>query len=423
MSIRKTLIESSFRGVRFFWQSSTLQGGNKDVVHEYPLSNRRYVEKLGKFQETISMKMITSSYDNISYKKARDDLYNALINPKPGILRHPLYGSIKVQVVGLPTITESKTSLNIAEFSVEFYKVDESARFPTQSKNNVASILNSRNQVHTLVQSALKSPKYSVVTTGNFTNAFNKVSSALDLFDAQVYKVKGSVNKFNSYKSYLTSFRSRLSSYIAIPASLIGGISYLFKSSNDGINSLTTDNLLGINATSPGIEAYNFYNTFSSFGSTDTVLDIETVELTQRISNNNALNESFQVLALTENLYNVTNIDFKTLSFLEEVRDNIETQYDNVKSIDDLDVEVLYELKNLRNEVRKYLQELSLSVSKVQTIYLSSPISIKNLVYRYYGSLDLKDVIIDLNSDRLSTVDLQFIQGNFDILTNVENAK
>ena len=54
---------------------------------------------------------------------------------------------------------------------------------------------------------------------------------------------------------------------------------------------------------------------------------------------------------------------------------------------------------------------------------IPNPIPIKTLVYKYYGSLDKKEEIIKLNSDRLSNIDLAFIQGDFDILTNVANAK
>ena len=65
MTILENLNVASFRGARFLIKSHSTSGGRKTVNHEYPNSDRRFVEDLGELQETFSIQGIIHG-DNYS---------------------------------------------------------------------------------------------------------------------------------------------------------------------------------------------------------------------------------------------------------------------------------------------------------------------------------------------------------------------
>ena len=95
MSWRDALRTASFRGVPFHYLDTSLEGGRRAVLHEFPLRDTPSSEDLGCRAKRFS---IRAYVDGDGYMAARDALQTALDAAGPGTLVHPYRGNISVQI-------------------------------------------------------------------------------------------------------------------------------------------------------------------------------------------------------------------------------------------------------------------------------------------------------------------------------------
>lgn len=111
-----TLLPASFRGIELLCSESKIDTGRKTVTHEFPNSDRRFVEDLGLKNETITLKVIIPSED---YYVQRDLLKLALEQDGTGLLIHPWYGPRTVAVTQV-SIMESTSEFGKCVFDITF---------------------------------------------------------------------------------------------------------------------------------------------------------------------------------------------------------------------------------------------------------------------------------------------------------------
>ena len=49
---------AQFRNIKFNYQDSSVDGGRKTVTHEFPDTNNRYVEDLGKLEKVFTLTIL-----------------------------------------------------------------------------------------------------------------------------------------------------------------------------------------------------------------------------------------------------------------------------------------------------------------------------------------------------------------------------
>lgn len=113
----KDILPASFREVPFSIRGASVTGGRFNVVHEFPKSDRRFVEDMGLNNKLFSIDDAFVSGDNVQDK--RDALIAALDKEGPGLLVHPYFGNIIVNS-GPYTSNQSNTSIGVIDFSLEF---------------------------------------------------------------------------------------------------------------------------------------------------------------------------------------------------------------------------------------------------------------------------------------------------------------
>lgn len=117
MSWRDTMGPASFRGVKFFVDTSERTGGRRNVLHEYPFRDEPFSEDMGRGARGFQVEGYLFGDD---YFTTRDALITALEKAGPGELVHPYYGRRQVSLAGPWRARESAREGGIVQFSIEF---------------------------------------------------------------------------------------------------------------------------------------------------------------------------------------------------------------------------------------------------------------------------------------------------------------
>jgi len=146
------LFEASFDNVDFLVPSESAKRGQKVAVHEYPNSDKRFAEPLGKIPPIIELTAIVHGSD---FAQRRLDLENALEKTGIKVLIHPVYGSLDVQV-GEFSSSSSQREVGKITFNITFY-VSDSEILPTKIAT-VISADDAREAINNKLESSYVDP-------------------------------------------------------------------------------------------------------------------------------------------------------------------------------------------------------------------------------------------------------------------------
>lgn len=395
MSILEELHKASFNGAEFLIKSTSTAAGRKTVIHEYPNTSRRFVEDLGELQETFSLEGIVHG-DN--YFADRDKLIAELKSDGQGELVHPFFGT--VTVVAQPfTVVEDTTSLGVATFSMTFDRSEVSI-FPIQAVNNVSFINELKDSVVSKVQTSIAGifevARNSGINYEDATAVMGNISDAFEINSDSIFKVKAEINDFNdSLNIFTTNINKNAFNATGLAADFTG----VFKSFE----------LLGNTANNQ----FDILRGLFGFGSDQEEIPQTTLQRIERKKNRDILNSAMRTNSLAQAYNVVTSATFATESDIKETQDLLDDQFEFVLNDNSLSTDTINDLKNLRVEVRKFLEEESVNafkISEVQTKEISATV----FTYQYYGSVDNTQAIIDLNNSK----DPTFLEGAVDVLVS-----
>lgn len=388
------LSEGQFREAYFFYQDYNASGGRKTVSHEYPNKKERYVEDLGGLEKKFTLNVYTD--DNVSYAD-RDSLIEALDQEGIGDLVHPSIGDLKVVCVGY-TFSESIRELGITKFQINF-EIASLNILPVKTKGSKGFLASLKSKV-----------------LGKNEDAFNagwkSVKNAKAKFDSGVKTLKRTANKINNVAKQIqgagdsfADFTTSLNQIVASANRLVQSPSILasnlrtsfdnmavaFNNSKDLFS--TTKKLFGFNESDQAI-----------VGKSQIQLDIK--------NNQDQLNNFVNVAVLATAYDASINIDYSNLQELNEVITDLENGFNQLSGIDK---DLYSDLVQMKIEANNIFSNLAISLPNVADYEVFNPISLNVLVYKLYGSLDLKETIRLLNNFSNTSQ----IQGNIKILTNV----
>lgn len=131
----KNTIQAKFRGVPFFVKTETHEGGRKLAIHEYPGSDNRFVEDLGK--RAGIFRVVGYVGGERSAQEAKR-LVTALEDDTEGILEMSVFGILKVKPHTYSR-TVNQTELGIIRFSIAFLVTDTSST-PKKAASSVETV-------------------------------------------------------------------------------------------------------------------------------------------------------------------------------------------------------------------------------------------------------------------------------------------
>jgi prophage DNA circulation protein len=395
MTLLERLYTASFRGVEFYVTDASTRGGRKLVTHEFPNTDRRYVEDLGRLQKEFTVSAIISGNN---YIQDRNSLIEALETPGRGLLVHPFYGNL--QVVPRPyTLIEDTRELGRARFDITFQRSEENI-FPEANFSNLSNISRQAdNSLDRSVQDIIDNFNVDPNFPDNFTDAQNTIDRIVGSFESNSRTSIRNRDNLNQFDAELKDAERDKNQAIDNPEQLSEQIKQLIE--------LLERVLEGSD------RKIRVYSRFYDIGDNRARLEQNTQQRIERQINRDTLNKAIQAAALIQSYRNAVMIEYGNIRELNENRNLLEDQYKKVLASDITSNETKREIETLRNEVRKFFEEEELNVNRIDEINVNTqPLTL--LTYSYYGSTANVERLADLNDIN----DNAFIEGLIEILTD-----
>lgn len=388
------LPQASWKGIKFHYRQSNISGGRKTITHEYPDTNTRYVEDLGKLERTYEIDAVIDT--NVSFND-RDKLIKVLEEGGIGTLIHPAFGKKEV-VLKNYSLADNTNSLGAANFSLKFEEASLN-KMPEDTKGNKGFLANLKNSI-----------------LGNnetvFNNAWSSVKSAKEKFDSAVSTLSNTANEMQRLAQLVQGSTDTFSDFTTSINEIISGASSLVQTPSVLSNKIRTsfDNLsVAYNSSE---DLFDVLTNFFGFDGADSEAN-GTSNTQKEIKNNqNQIQNIFQVSALALAYNAAANIDYETLDDLSNVINSLEDGYDKLPS--NIDKDSLRGVQKMRVETMNIFNNLAISLPKVND-FSTNKTSLNVLIYSLYGSLDRKDQLKQLNKFN----DTSSVEGNIKILSNV----
>jgi prophage DNA circulation protein len=131
MSWREELRPASFRGVPFEVEGDSGTFGRRTQVHEYPQRDKPWTEDLGRATRSFE---ITAFVVGDDYLQRRDALLAALETEGSGLLIHPWYGELTVNVKDPARVSHSNRGGGMCSLAISFVEAGE-LEFPAASNS------------------------------------------------------------------------------------------------------------------------------------------------------------------------------------------------------------------------------------------------------------------------------------------------
>jgi len=378
MSVLNRLVDASFRGIGFQTTGTiSTNGGRKQIKHNYPSSDKLFIEDLGKMQKSFSL---TAHISEPNYFEKRDQLIKALETDGAGVLVHPFFGSIRV--VPRPyTLDEDLTKLNIATFTLTFSVTNENVQ-PTPTTDLKTN--NLRDEVFRVSETKIQED-FQTTKSDNFTSSVSNMNDVFNSMDNATNTIANAQDDISTFQNVLTGARDDVNTFVSNTAGFAGTFTNLFK------NALTI-------ATNP-LSAFNLFKNMFGFNTGDNIEGIGSI-LIERQKNSDTIKQVFDSNVLASAYWAASESAYNNDEELNEIIDILEEQYQAI--IDDLDDNLTNAIDDIRSRFKLFTQ--SLTVDRVIEVDVKNQPATK-LVYSYYGSLDKYDAIVELN-DIINQVDM-----------------
>jgi hypothetical protein len=384
-----------YKGVEFLFEDASTTGGNRLIKFNYPGSNKQAIEVQGKCPRSFNLSIIIP-HEN--YYQDRNDLLRVLEDGKEGVFTHPTFGDIEKVINGEYTLTEELSELGRAKISVSFEVNDSPAKINDLKVTSVQV-----DQQCRLLNNQLKSDfadgyKVSVNFPSNFTDAKKNIDGLIDKMHVASDSASHIAEQSADFVRGINAFSQSVSNLIQAPADLVESIFNSFESLNNLFKS--PEELLGA------------FTSLLDFGLDYPVVNPTTAGRIERIDNRELMRATIIAGALSYCYLNSSSIEYSDTDQLDLVQKTLEDSYLNIRNNTSISNEALEQLDRLRVEAQDLFSQVRVSTRSIITVITRRRV-LSVLVYEYYGSTDLVDIIASLNSIDQNA----FVEGNIRILS------
>lgn len=397
MSVFQNLQSASYKNVSFLVPNESKSSGKKTVDHEYPNSDRRFVEELGKQAPTYIVTAIIHGTDAI---QKRITLEKTLRETGRGLLIHPIYGQIQVVATDF-TSRGDDTDVGKFVFDITFKDTAENitlnaAATSTQLVSSISSSARDSLDVAFIDQYInLTTPYILQQSTAQLEGVIAQVGTLGDLLPDP-----SSIN-LSDLNGILATAENLAPTVVRQGTDFIGQVRGIYNS-YESVSGAIAD-------------YYSGYIGLTSFGN-DRVA--KTLITSKRISEQNNLSvfeDQTRVNALISAYEAASYVDYETDIELNENKAQLEEAYDFIisSSADDglvFNPDVNAQLNDLRVASRQVLASKLQNTWRVVDIEPGET-SLALTSYRYYGDIENIDTLANLNPNSNYSVSDQQLKG------------
>jgi prophage DNA circulation protein len=375
--------------VPFLLRSSSRAGGRKTATHEYPNTDRRYVEDLGKTVPTFSIQA-TIHGDSVTYIAERDRFIAALETKGAGQLTHPFYGNLNVACIEY-NLTEDMGAIGRCEISITF-AITGPVNAPAIEEASASLIASKTDELVGDIRDYVAA-KYNTSTS---SSSLSKVGHSFNV---------GMLRNFNTrYGLALSAIRavSLIGSTESAAAEAqkikMANKENTIVSDTEQLNDSLVDSMDLIRDTDADADVlYTAYSKFFYFQQEQVLPVATTIQRVRNEENFRVITGAVSIMCLCYAYEQAALIEYKTSDDLEITKQALENQYQYILSIKNVDYELINALQEIRSDMREFFEQAEESIYKVIAVSSSSVIPLSVLAFQYYGNLDLTQDLVDLN--------------------------
>lgn len=387
---------ASFKNAKFYFNSSDIKGGIKFAEFNYPKTDKRNIESLGKLLKKISITALIDCNKNYS---ARDKLQKAFDEPEAGNLSLPFYKKFYGFVTEY-SFQDSVTTVGIVNVNFEFVEVSKDSNIKKADKGFLAN---------------LKS-KILGDYENDFDKAFASVVNAKEQFDSAVDTLTEISNTVNQFASGVAGIGNSLGDFTTSVNQIVSSANNLVKTPKTLANNvkLAFDNLsIAYNSSKDLFVVCNYIFNINIKDRNQSGNSVNSINIR---NNQDLLNDLFKINALTLGYQSSADITYNNTQELNDVINQLESGYNSLDKSRISDSSIINNLQNLRYQAISYLNNLSLGIPNITTYTVVNPTPLINILFNLYGNDNNKDTLINLNN----FTDTSNISGEIKVLKYVE---
>lgn len=379
-SWKNKLRPASFRGIKFFVDSSTYSSGRRGPDHEFPDRDDPFSDDTGRKQRKYDLQVYLLGAD---YLSAKNDLITACEVKGPGELIHPYYGKVRVQCREF-SVEEKGGEGGFVRFTISFREAGLLV-YPKVGADAGLQVASSGAALSAASQADF-AKKFSAASQPQFAidSATSKVSDVSDKLSSATSGVSGSAAGIANLAFAVRQLKAGAKDIIAQPSKLAQQIDNAFS--------------LLSGAASPN-DVFKACQSLFPFGSSDAPISKTTSTRAAQAANLAALNEVVQTIAVSHASIAATDMSFASVEDATSVRDQLGDQLDKLMESTGSD-EVYSALQAHRAQVVRAIPPSDQTLAHVSAYTPRATVPSLVLAFDLYGSVDDEQDIIDRNDIR-----------------------
>lgn len=379
------LQQASFKGFTFLLPAETISGGKKTVDHEYPGSNDRFVEELGRKSKDFSIKAIIHGSNVLNDRKRFQDL---LDEPGVGLLIHPYLGSLSVKAVDYTSST-SDDKIGLVEFnitfkeSVEVISITDTGATPKKISDRIKDAFG-------FIDDAFITAYENTSFLDSSLSSIDAVSGVLDTLEDVTSQIKDpDLEQVNDFTKKINSTRRKISTTVTKGTNLVTDLRDIY-------------NKFFGSAKSPDKIDQNQFSQVQSYGEGRIKKDLITARRIEIENNLEAIEEYNRLNALAGEYESVVYTDFSTSDEIISKATKLEEKYQELvinstgKIATDPDTRRTFE--EIRVLTKFTLDKKIKNAWRVVEVDKSAS-SLSVISYTFYGNIDNIEDLKTLNED------------------------
>lgn len=377
------LQQASFRGVPFLVPSESKTGGKKTVVHDYPGSDRRYVEELGVQPPEFSLTAVVYGANAIQRRRR---LEQALEQPGLGSLIHPSLGSLDVVALSY-TSDSSDSEIGKFTFRIEFSRTESNISLNAAgiTAGTISSFADvARSQIDAVFPTVYGNPRF----LSNLSNLSELSQDISGLISDTISTVQNpSLPNLTLLANRIGRFDNTVDLDVRSGANIVSQLRSLYN--------------VVLNVAGDPKNSLQFWEPFLNFGEDSIVPPRTTAKRIELADAQRSLFWHTRVNALVGSYESAAFSDFGTVDDVVTTRKELNTAYAAIMEntcgcFKRLNSETRTALSQLRNATRRVLDDKVENAWRVVTVEPGRT-SLALLNYRYYESLNNLDQLRGLN--------------------------